>query len=148
MHKKVFFPQLLKGMLFWSIVGVLFSGSQAWADDDLFKSAFDTLYTTFTEARKVVYVTAGFGLIGFATAAIFGKISFRWLATIASALFILAIAEKIIMYATNTDTTSQMTSSFSADAGDFRLNFGNDRMDNLIDSLNANSGEDPSFKSQ
>ena len=68
------------------------------ASNSAFQKAYDQLFLTFTNARVVVYMLSGFGLIGFALAAIFGKLSLRWLAMIAISLFILAMTESIISY--------------------------------------------------
>ena len=119
-HRKVFVSELLRGMLFLGIVGFFFQTMPVWAEDDLFTSAYNTLLETFRETRRVVYVLSGFGLVGFSCAAIFGKISFKWLAMIAVALFTLAMAEKIIEAATDPDSI-EVTSSFSVHTNEFDL---------------------------
>jgi len=107
MNKKVFSWQ----MIFLGIMGIFIYTLPVQAS--VFEKAYEALYGTFVEARTVVYVMGGFGLIGFATAAIFGKLSWRWLAMIATALFTLAMAEKIVLYAVGADTSTP-TSNFSS----------------------------------
>ena len=64
----------------------------------IFNHAYETIRVTFQNARNVVYIVSGFGLVGIASAAIFGKLSFRWLAMICIALATLAAADKIVDY--------------------------------------------------
>ena len=64
----------------------------------IFNHAYETIRVTFQNARNVVYIVSGFGLVGVASAAIFGKLSFRWLAMICIALATLAAADKIVDY--------------------------------------------------
>lgn len=56
--------------------------------------------TTLSDLRKIIYVLSGFGLIAFAFAAIFNKISFRHLANIGLSLFILSMLTPFIEYFT------------------------------------------------
>ena len=147
MINKKFLLIFTETVAFLGIMGVFFFPFGASAES-VFQSALNTLSITFANARKVVYFTAGFGLIGVAVAAISGKLPWRWLAMISVALFTLAVAEKITLYVTNTDTTSQMTSSFSVDAGDFKLNFGNDGTTRMINSVNSAPDIDSTFMNQ
>lgn len=55
----------------------------------------------FSGVRKIVFVVGGFGLIGLAMAAIFGKIQWKWFGALAVGLVILAIAGSIVEYITN-----------------------------------------------
>lgn len=83
------------------IIGIfLLSSFDAFAatSNGVFTQAYETIKTTFVQARNVVYVVSGFGLVGIATAAIFGKLSFRWLAMICIGLATLAAADKIVDY--------------------------------------------------
>lgn len=84
----------------------------------LFQEAYETLYHTFTQVRTIVYVTAGFGLIGVAVAAISGKLPWRWLAMISVALFTLAVAEKIVLYVTDESLGNIPESDFADEEGD------------------------------
>ena len=55
---------------------------------------------TLGDLRGVIYVLGGFGLIAFAFAAIFGKISFKHLAQISASLFLVAMMSPFIEYFT------------------------------------------------
>ena len=101
------------------IMGIFLYAGSVWAatgSSSLFENAYNTLYTTFTQARAVVYITAGFGLVGMAVAFIFGKMPFQWLAMITIALFILAMAEKIVGYTVGAGEKTP-TSSFGTEVG-------------------------------
>ena len=130
MNKKTFFWNL--GMMIFVIMGIFLFACGAWAEisvsistgNSIFDDAYQKLYTTFTQARVVVYILSGFGLIGFSIGAIFGKISFRWLAMIAIALFMLAAADKIINYivAAGSNTGGILSDPHYAGDSDFNLN--------------------------
>lgn len=98
MNKTVF----LKRMLFLGFMGIsLYAAGAAAAvktGNGAFDTAYEALYVTFLNARQLVYIASGFGLIGVAVGGIFGKVSFKWLAMICIALAILAGADKIIDY--------------------------------------------------
>ncbi len=59
--------------------------------------------TIFSGVRKIVFVVGGFGLIGLAMAAIFGKIQWKWFGALAVGLVILAIAGSVVEYVTGSD---------------------------------------------
>ncbi|MBO7483790.1 MAG: hypothetical protein J6T55_01540 [Alphaproteobacteria bacterium] len=96
MMNKTVFSFLLKTTLLLSIVGIFFFSFSATAQNSAFTRAYNTLYTTFSNARAIVYVVSGFGLVGFAVAAIMGKFDWMWLSMIAVALFTLAAAELVV----------------------------------------------------
>ena len=79
---------------------------------DAFAQAYNTLTETFKNARSVVYVLGGFGLIGVAVGGIMGKINWKWLAMICIALAILAGADSIINYAVNKDNIVDVDTSY------------------------------------
>ncbi|MBQ8677758.1 MAG: hypothetical protein IJ529_04765 [Alphaproteobacteria bacterium] len=66
----------------------------------------------FKAVRTIIYIVGGFGLVGIAFAAIFGKINWKWFAALAVGLGILAAAGAIVEYAT-TNTTGQGTGNQS-----------------------------------
>ena len=101
-NKEVFWKRLY-GLV---IVGIFLciNGVQAdSASNSAFNNAYNILYSTFLRARNLVYILSGFGLIGIAVGAIFGKINFRWLAMICIGLAVLAGADRIINYSTSAD---------------------------------------------
>ena len=68
--------------------------------------------TIFSGVRKIVFVVGGFGLIGLAMAAIFGKIQWKWFGALAVGLVILAIAGSVVQYVTG---SNELTSKGGAD---------------------------------
>ncbi len=54
--------------------------------------------SVFAGVRKIVFVLGGFGLIGLAMAAIFGKIQWKWFGALAVGLSILALASTVVKY--------------------------------------------------
>ena len=68
-------------------------------NDPKLRKATETLASTFKKIRIIVYMLGGFGFIGFAVAAIFGKLSWSWLVMITISLFVLASTEAIVLYA-------------------------------------------------
>ena len=94
MNQKIF-SSFLKMSLILGIMGITFVCAPAWAQS-AFQKAYDALYLTFAQARSVVYVISGFGLICFAFAAIAGKFDWAWLTMIVVALFVLSMAEFVV----------------------------------------------------
>ncbi len=71
-------------------VGVLFlTTGEAYADDVL-QAVRAQAVKVLSGLRPVIFILAGFGLIGFAWMAIFNKISWKWFANIAMGLFLVA----------------------------------------------------------
>lgn len=59
----------------------------------------------FKATRTIVFIVGGFGLVGIACAAIFGKMQWKWFAFLAIGLAILAAAGAIVNYATTPGST-------------------------------------------
>ncbi len=78
------------------------------AKDDVFKYIACKAMTTLADVRVIVYTLAGFGLIAFAFAAIFNKISWKHLANLCIALFILSMMTPFIEYFTQ-DSGGKLT---------------------------------------
>ncbi len=57
--------------------------------------------TTFQAVKKIMFILGGFGLVGVAFGAIFGKIKWTWFAGLAVGLAILAAAGSIVDFATS-----------------------------------------------
>lgn len=70
------------------------------AKDNIFKYIACKAMTTLADIRVIVYTLAGFGLVAFAFAAIFNKISWKHLANLCIALFILSMMTPFISYFT------------------------------------------------
>lgn len=62
-------------------------------------SARNKAVGTFEAVKKIMFVLGGFGLVGVAFGAIFGKIKWTWFAGLAVGLAILAAAGAIVQYA-------------------------------------------------
>ena len=73
---------------------------------------------TFRAVRTIIFIVGGFGLVGVAFGAIFGKINWKWFAGLAVGLAILAAAGAIVTYATGDGTTSRYGDTFGANSGD------------------------------
>lgn len=93
---------------------------------------FTTIATRAAQAlkdmHKLVYLLAGFGLIGFAFMAIFNKISWKWFANIAIGLFLVAVMGMIISYFTGDETIAT------------KLDFGYDMGTNTDNPATSNIG--------
>lgn len=74
-------------------------------DKNIFHFIACKAMTTLADIRVIVYTLAGFGLIAFAFAAIFNKISWKHLAHLCIALFILSMMTPFIEYFTHDDGT-------------------------------------------
>jgi len=73
-------------------------GSGSGADGDIFTILQKKLYNTLRDLRQIVYVIAGFGLVVFAVAAIFNKISYKHLGYIMIGLSLLALMFPFLEY--------------------------------------------------
>jgi len=60
----------------------------------------------FQSVRTIVFVIGGFGLVGLAVQAIFGKVKWPWFGALAVGLGVLAAAGAIISYATGDNITT------------------------------------------
>ena len=67
----------------------------------------------FQSVRTIVFVIGGFGLVGLAVQAIFGKVKWPWFGALAVGLGVLAAAGAIINYATGDAITTSGTGAYS-----------------------------------
>ena len=81
----------------------------------VFKTAANKLVELFRNAKMVVFIIGGFGLVALAFQAIFGKVKWAWFAALAFGLAVVAAAGSIINYAAN--TTGATSRSFSDSLG-------------------------------
>lgn len=72
----------------------------------VFGSAKTKLIELFKNAKMIVFVIGGFGLIALAFQAIFGKVKWPWFAALAFGLAVVAAAGAIINYAANSDSAA------------------------------------------
>lgn len=86
-------------LLYLALAVLLATSTEGHAD------AFDAVTTKgtklFQAVKTVVFVMGGFGLVGLAVGAIFGAVKWKWFASLAFGLLILAIASAIVDYFTN-----------------------------------------------
>lgn len=67
--------------------------------------------SVFSNVKTIIFIVGGFGLVGLAFSAIFGKMKWTWFASLAVGLAILAAAGAIVEYATG-DRTHKLGSTF------------------------------------
>ena len=67
----------------------------------------------FQSVRTIVFVIGGFGLVGLAVQAIFGKVKWPWFGALAVGLGVLAAAGAIISYATGDNITTSSSGSYN-----------------------------------
>ncbi len=82
---------------------VLANGALAQATDGnggVLTAAANKALTLFQHVKGIIFIVGGFGLVGIAFQAIFGKVKWSWFAGLAIGLAILAAASAIINYAT------------------------------------------------
>jgi len=77
--------------------------SAAFAQADIFDSAATKLGGLFKNVRQIVFILGGFALVGFAIAAIFGKLEWKKVAVLAVGLALLAVASQVVNYAIDKD---------------------------------------------
>ena len=86
---------LLKSNLFLFVATIAFLAvcpQDVWAaEGSVFEKVRDKAASSLKDIKLVVYILAGFGLIGFSFMAIFNKISWKWFANIAISLFLLSV---------------------------------------------------------
>ena len=93
----------------WTIcAGALFCmfgfASEAAAGGSIVTTATDKARNVFKSVKTIIFVVGGFGLVGVAWGAIWGKINWKWFAALAVGLAIVAAAGSIIEYATGDNT--------------------------------------------
>jgi type IV secretory pathway VirB2 component (pilin) len=111
--------KFMKYLSFFAIVALAFVATDAFAGDggnadpanlgngkNVFTTVLDRMIVTFQNVRAVIFIVGGFGLVGLAFAAIFGKVKWSWLAALAVGLAIVAAAGAIVDYVTQSDAAS------------------------------------------
>lgn len=111
--------KFMKYFAFFAIIALAFVATDAFANNDtgghvlggtndVFGTILSRMVTTFQNVRAVIFVVGGFGLVGLAFAAIFGKVKWSWLAALAVGLAIVAVAGAIVDYVTRSDVNQKL----------------------------------------
>ncbi len=95
--------QFLKSLFLMTMFCLLFSTDAIAADSEIFDTIQGKLYSTLVDLRQIVYVISGFGLVVFAVAAIFNKISYKHLGYIMIGLSLLALMFPFLEYFSGDD---------------------------------------------
>lgn len=82
------------------------------ASADVMGNAKEKAVSVFKATKTIVFIVGGFGLIGLAFAAIFGKVKWVWFASLAFGLAVLAAAGSIVDYATGDNQGAKLDDSF------------------------------------
>lgn len=95
----------------WTLTALLFlfcvaAVDPASAEPSVFSTAKYKLGDLFKNAKTVLFVIGGFGLIALAFQAIFGKVKWPWFAALAFGLAVVAAAGAIVDYAVGDKGTS------------------------------------------
>jgi hypothetical protein len=92
--------KLAKILVLCSLALVLTIAFTDIASADIMDTALNKANNVFRRVRLIIFVVGGFGLVGLAFQAIFGKVKWSWFAGLAVGLAIVAAASAVIQYAT------------------------------------------------
>ncbi len=103
------------------MVAMTSDASAAVQSSTVVQTAVKKSANVFKSVRTIVFVIGGFGLVGLAVQAIFGKVKWAWFGALAVGLGVLAAAGAVIEYGTGDSVT---TSGMGGYADTFRDNSG------------------------
>ena len=83
-----------------AVFTLLTFAGDASAQSSVMQTSQQKALNVFTSVKTIIFVVGGFGLVGIAFAAIFGKVNWKWFASLAVGLAILAAAGSVVNYAT------------------------------------------------
>ena len=69
----------------------------------LFEELTDKGIEIFTGMREIIYVVAGFGIIGIAVGGFFGNLNWKWLGAVIIGLVVIAVTAAFINYVAGED---------------------------------------------
>lgn len=93
----------IKKLMFFSLClafSAFFVSEAACADSGIFSELTEKGAEIFTGMRDIVYVVAGFGIIGVAVGGFFGNLNWKWLSAIIIGLVVLAVTGAFVKYVT------------------------------------------------
>lgn len=109
--KNNLFTLLALGLVFtMSMVGD--ASAQAVGGNTVMDIATNKALNVFKAVKTIIFVVGGFGLVGLAFQAIFGKVKWAWFAGLAVGLAVLAAAGAIVDYATGQKKVVQGSAGF------------------------------------
>ena len=109
----------MKNLLALALVaGIVLFASDAMADG-FFTDAAKRFMNTFKSVRTMVLIFGGFGLVVLAVAAILGKVKWAALGALAAGLAIVAVAGKVVDYATTGSADTNAVAKY--DSSDYNL---------------------------
>lgn len=109
--KNNLFTLLALGLVFtMSMVGD--ASAQAVGGNTVMDIATNKALNVFKAVKTIIFVVGGFGLVGLAFQAIFGKVKWAWFAGLAVGLAVLAAAGAIVDYATGQKKVVQGSGGF------------------------------------
>lgn len=76
------------------------------AQNSIAATAQQKALNVFQNVKTMIFIVGGFGLVGLAFAAVFGKLNWKWFASLAVGLAILAAAGSLIQYATGSNESN------------------------------------------
>ena len=90
------------------------ASAQSTSGSTIMQTAQQKATSVFSSVKTIIFIIGGFGLVGLAWAAIFGKVNWKWFASLAVGLAILAAASSVVEYATGSTeaTTAGLTTTF------------------------------------
>ena len=97
-NKENFMNKVLKVVGMMAVLAAVFFVGDAFAQE-IFKNASTAMGKVFDNVRTIVFIMGAFALVGFAVAAIFGKLEWKKVAILAVGLALLAVASQVVKYA-------------------------------------------------
>ena len=83
------------------LLSLVLCADPAFAEDSgLFSELIDKGAEICTGMRDIVYVVAGFGIIGVAVGGLFGNLNWKWLSAIIIGLVVIAVTAAFVQYVT------------------------------------------------
>ncbi len=101
-------------IVFVGMIGDAAAQGTSASGSTIMQTATQKATSVFSSVKTIIFIIGGFGLVGLAWAAIFGKVNWKWFASLAVGLAILAAASSIVEYATGSTeaTTAGLTTTF------------------------------------